>query len=173
MTATCHYHLPPSRLNLHQRLTLSLSLSLSLTIDSTDLTETHFGWFQSVGFNWLSGSSFGFVVKLISMVVGRRGMWQWLRVSELKWGSEGEEGLREAWVAAKETRDLGLDNSYIYRGYFCNFRETGFYPGQVSGRVSDFFIKPRPFSGFFKKNPYSTLFPIGPSKTRPIRVGSG
>ena len=50
------------------------------------------------------------------MVVGRRGVWQWLRVSELKWGSEGEEGLREAWVAAEEMRDLGLDNSYIYIG---------------------------------------------------------
>ena len=79
-------------------------------------------------------------------------------MSELKWGSEGEEGLREAWVATKEMRDLGLDNNYIYKGYFCNFRETGFYPGQVSGRVSDFFIKPRPFLGFFKKThtrPYS------------------
>ena len=143
MTAACHYHLPPSRFNLHQRFTLSL------TNGSTDLTETHFSWFQSGGFNWLSGSSFGFVVKLISMVVGRRGVRQWLRVSELKWGSEGEEGLREAWIAAEEMRDLGLDNSYIYRGYFCNFMEIGFYSGRVSGRVLDFFDKIRTRFGFF------------------------
>ena len=152
VTATCHYHLPLSRLNLHQRFTLSLSLSLSLshTYGSTDLTETHFGWFQSVGFNWLSGSSFGFVVKLISMVVGRQGVRQWLRVSELKWRSKGEEGLKEAWVAAEEMRDLGLDNSYIYiyRGYFCNFKVPSFYLGPVSGRVSDFFNKTRTRFGF-------------------------
>ena len=106
------------------------------------------------------------------MVVGRQGVRQWLRVSKLKWRSEGEEGLKEAWVAAEEMRDLGLDNSYIYRGYFCNFKETGFYSGWVSGRVSDIFDKTRTcFRFFFFKNPYPTLFLIEPSKTQPIRVG--
>ena len=41
-------------------------------------------------------------------------------------------------------RDLGLDNNYIYKGYFFNFKEIGFYLGQVSGQVLDFFIKPGP-----------------------------
>ena len=141
MTAACHYHLLPSRLNLHQWFTLSLSFTQTVR---PIWPKPILADFQSGGFNWLSGSSFGFVVKLISMVVGRRGVRQWLRVSELKWGSEGEEGLREAWVAAKEMRDLGLDNNYIYKGYFFNFKEIGFYLGQVSGQVLDFFIKPGP-----------------------------
>ena len=126
MTAACHYHLLPSRLNLHQWFTLSLSFTQSVR---PIWPKPILADFQSGGFNWLSGSSFGFVVKLISIVVGRRGMWQWLRVSELKWGSEGEEGLREAWVAAKETRDLGLDNSYIYiyiGGIFVILGKPGF-----------------------------------------------
>ena len=59
-------------------------------------------------------------------------------------------------------------------GYFCNFRETGFYLSWVSDRVSNFFDKtrtwPRPISGFFFLNPYPTLFLIGLGKTRPIRV---
>ena len=110
----CDRRLPlPSRLNLHQQFTLSLSLSLSQTVWPI-WPKPNLADFQSGGFNWLSGSSFGFVVKLISMVVGRRGVRQWLWVSELKWGSEGEKGLREAWVAAEEIRDLRLDNSYIY-----------------------------------------------------------
>ena len=70
-------------------------------------------------------------------------------------------------------RDLGLDNSYIYRGYFCNFMEIGFYSGRVSGRVLDFFDKIRTRFGFFFLNPYPTLFLIGPGKTQPIRVGPG
>ena len=48
------------------------------------------------------------------------------------------------------------------------------YPGRVSGWVSDFLIKfeldPDPLQVFFK-NPYPTLFFIGPGKIRPIRVG--
>ena len=48
-------------------------------------------------------------------------------------------------------------------------------PGFYLGRVSDFFNKirtrPGPASGFFLKNPYPTLFLIGPGKIRPIRVG--
>ena len=71
-------------------------------------------------------------------------------------------------------RDLGLDNSYIYREYFCNFMEIGFYSGRVSGRVLDFFDKIQTHFGFFFfLNPYLTLFLIGPGKTQPIRVGSG
>ena len=41
----------------------------------------------------------------------------------------------------KKNEGLGLIIGvyiYIYKGYFCNFRVSGFYPGQVSGRVSDF-----------------------------------
>ena len=48
---------------------------------------------------------------------------------------------------------------YIYKGYFCNFRVSGFYPGQVSGRVSDFFIKPGPALVFFFLKPIPDLIP--------------
>ena len=45
--------------------------------------------------------------------------------------------------------------------------------GLYSGRVSDFFIKSGPDPvRVLKKNPYLTLFLIGPRKIRPIRVGS-
>ena len=61
---------------------------------------------------------------------------------------------------------------YIYiGGFFGNFMVTGLY----SGRVSDFFIKSGPDPDpvrVLKKNPYLTLFLIGPGKIRPIRVGS-
>ena len=65
---------------------------------------------------------------------------------------------RDFWVVAKEKWGIRVDYRYIYKGYFCNFRVSGFYQGQVSGRVSDFFIKPRPTLGFFFKThtrPYS------------------
>ena len=45
--------------------------------------------------------------------------------------------------------------------------------GSNLGWVSGFFDKTRTRFGFFFKNPYPTLFFIGPSKIRPIRVGPG
>ena len=56
--------------------------------------------------------------------------------------------------------------------HFCNFRCWVF--NQAGSRV--FLIKPEPESDplrffFFFLNPYLTLFPIRPGKTRPIRVG--
>ena len=101
--------------------------------------------------------------------------------TELKWG-RGSVGLRQGgyWVQLllKRNEGLGLDKIIgIYIGYFCNFRVSGFYPGRVSSRVSGFLIKPRSDSDslqvffFKKKNPYPTLFLIGPGKTQPIRVG--
>ena len=55
-------------------------------------------------------------------------------------------------MTAKKMRieELGLDFRGIYIwGHFCNFRIPGFYPGRVSGRVLDFFIKPGFSSSFF------------------------
>ena len=100
--------------------------------------------------------------------------------TELKWGRRSV-GLRQGgcWVQLllKRNEGLGLDYRYIYIGYFCNFRVSGFYPGQVLSRVSSCFDKtwtrPGPASGFFKKNPYLTLFLLRPGKTWPIRVRPG
>ena len=55
-----------------------------------------------------------------------------------------------------ERLDLGLDyKGYIYRRGIFVIYSTGFYPGRVSGRVSDFLIKsgpdPDPLRVFFKK----------------------
>ena len=146
MTAACHYHLPPSRLNLHQRFTLSLSLSLSQTVRSIwpKPISTNFrvvGLIDSVGVHldlllswfqwWWGGEAWGSDWEWVSWNEGVRVRRDW--------------GRRELLLATEEMRDLGLDNSYIYRGYFCNFRETGFY----LGRVSDFFDKTRTCFGFF------------------------
>ena len=44
---------------------------------------------------------------------------------------------------------LGLVIAIYIGGFFGNFKKTGLYPGWVSGRVSDFFDKPRIRFGFF------------------------
>ena len=56
-------------------------------------------------------------------------------------------------------RELGLVYSYIYRGFFSNFRITGSGPSPGTGRVSGgIFYKTQTYFGFFFK-PIPDLIP--------------